>query len=186
MLILCILAVLVLTVVILLFIPFTATLKISEKTDFTVRYLFFKIYPLKAKQKKDGIKEEKKPQNNGNYLKKMISEKGIANTVSEIIFYLKTAVSALGGMVKHIKIKDFSCRVNVFGNDAAATALEYGAVCTAVYGFSAFLASVTDFQYTDITVDSDFDGEKGAEFNLYSRFTIQPIVILAVAIRAVY
>ena len=74
----------------------------------------------------------------------------------------------------------------MFGNDAAATALEYGAICTAVYGFSAFLASVTDFNYNDITVNSDFDGEKGAEFRLYSRFKVKPIIIVAVAVRALY
>lgn len=183
---LCFLAVLVLIAVILLFVPFTATLKISEKTDFTVRYLCFKLYPFKNKRKKDGIKSNEKPKNNGDYLKKMIDDKGFAATVSDIMFYLKTAARALGSLIKHIKINDFSCYVNVFGNDAAATALEYGAICTAVYGFSAFLASVTDFDYKNITVNSDFNGEKGAEFKLYSRFKLQPIIIIAVAVRALY
>lgn len=184
--VLCFLAVLVIIIVVLLFIPFTATLKISEKTDFTVRYLCFKLYPLKGKNKKGGINSEKKPKNNGNHLKKMIDKKGFAATVSDIIFYLKTAVQGLGSLLEHIKINGFSCYVNVFGNDAAATALEYGAICTAVYGFSAFLASVTDFNYNDITVNSDFDGEKGAEFRLYSRFKVKPIIIVAVAVRALY
>ncbi len=128
--------------------------------------------PLKAKKTqktKDIGKRE-----NENYLAKLYRERGFSGTVAELFSYLKIIFSELGYFLGKIKIRDFICNVRVSDDDAAETAISYGIVSAAVYGFTGFLNNVTDFKYKSITVNADYSSDSGS-FEL--GFTVKSKVI---------
>ena len=93
---------------------------------------------------------------------------------------MKIFLSSLKTIDKKIKITNFDCKITVGGNDAADTAIQYGAVCAVVYPFVNFLATITDFNFKDIVVISDFDSGK-YEIYLYFKVKIKIIHLLKIA-----
>ena len=54
--------------------------------------------------------------------------------------------------------------MNVATDDAANTAIQYGAVCTAAYPLLSFFNTLANVQYKEIDIKSDFES-KTPEFN---------------------
>lgn len=169
-------------IIIFLNIPIVLQFKADDKTDFSIKFLFFKIYPLKPKNiKNKGKKKSKKP----NYLEKLIEKKGFKSAVDEIISYLKIIFNALKGVHKKIKIDSFDCRITVATNDAAETAIAYGAVCAAVYSLMGFLSSVINFNYKDIIINSNFDNDK-YDLYLFFKLKIKIFHIITIIIKMLF
>lgn len=163
----CILAI----IILLLNIPVVLTFKADHNTNFSIKVLFFTIFPLKEKKK---IGEQKPQKKKGAYLKEYIEKNGFKNSISKIFEYLKIFLSSLKTIDKKIKITNFDCKITVGGNDAADTAIQYGAVCAVVYPFVNFLATITDFNFNDIVVNSDFDSGK---YEIYLFFMVKIKII---------
>ncbi|MBE6805988.1 MAG: DUF2953 domain-containing protein [Ruminococcaceae bacterium] len=109
----------------------------------------------KSEKKKDETKGEKE-----NYLKKLYREKGFSGAVLELFSYLKIIFSEMGNLLGSIKIRDFLCKITVSDEDAAETAISYGAISAAVYALTGFLDSATDFKYKKITVNADYSANE--------------------------
>lgn len=169
----CILAI----IILLLNIPVVLTFKADHNTNFSIKVLFFTIFPLKEKKKIGGQKPKKKK---GAYLKEYIEKNGFKNSISKILEYLKIFLSSLKSIKNKAKITNFDCKITVGGNDAADTAIQYGAVCAVVYPFVNFLATITDFNFNDIVVNSDFDSGK-YEIYLFFKVKIKIIHLLKMA-----
>ncbi len=112
----------------------------------------------------------------------MIDKNGFSGALSEVFDIIKSAFSGLAFLFKHISFKNFYCEAVIASDDAAKTAIEYGAVCTLIYSFTGFLSSVTDFDFKDIRVISDFGGSK-PKFELFTRVKIAPIYIIIASIK---
>ncbi len=166
--------------IIFLFLPITATVSISKNTDFKINYLGLKLFPLKEKQ--STVKTGKADENKKNYFKTLIDKKGFSEALSEIFGIIKSVLAQVSFIFKHILIRNFYCKTVVASDDAAKTAIEYGAVCTLIYSFFGFLNSITDFKFKDIIVTSDFNSNK-PEFELFTKIKIAPIYILIAGIK---
>lgn len=129
-----------------------------------VKYLFFKVtFPKDEKQgtKKDGGSGES-PEKGKNTVRRMIDEKGVAATVSEIAEAVKAILGSIGFCAKHIRVKQFCLGIDVATDDPAKTAVTYGAVCAAVYPTLTFFYTRLKFSEcgTDVSVNSRFDFDK--------------------------
>ena len=96
----CILAV----IILLLNIPVVLTFEADHNTNFSIKILFFTIYPLKEKKK---IGEQKAQKKKGAYLKEYIEKNGFKNSISKVFEYLKIFLSSLKTIDKKIKITNF-------------------------------------------------------------------------------
>lgn len=147
----------VLVVAALLLCPVRVSWKYDKKMSVTAKYLFFDI-PLSSQKEQ---KEDKKaPQKNvfGDYYKKH----GFSKTVSQVFGIIKTVAERLWWLIKKLKIKDFILDITVATENAAYTAIEYGAVCSAVYPAVAFVGSVVQMNIKRMNVSADFEGEKSS------------------------
>ena len=166
--------------IIFLFLPITATVSISKNTDFKINYLGLKFFPLK--EKKSTVKVEKTKINKKNYFQDLIDKNGLSEALSEIFNIIKSVLAQVSFIFKHIRFRNFYCKTVVASDDAAKTAIEYGAVCTVIYSFSGFLSSITDFKFKDIIVISDFNNNK-PEFELFTKIKIAPFFILIAGVK---
>lgn len=147
----------VLIVAALLLCPVSIGWKYDKKMSVTAKYLFFNI-PLSSKKEQ---KEDKNaPQKNvfGDYYKKH----GFSKTVSQVFGIIKTVAERLWWLIKKLKIKGFTLDITVATENAAHTAIEYGAVCSAVYPAVAFVGSVAQMDIKRMNVSADFEGAKSS------------------------
>ncbi len=160
-------------------------LKLYIDRNFTYKVLLGPITVISDKQKKskttkisdDGGKQKKE-----SYLSKLHKEKGFSGAVVEIISYLKIIFSELSYFLGKIKIRDFLCYVTVSEGDAADTAVSYGVISTAVYGFSGFLDSKCDFGYKKIAVNADYS-ESESSFELGFTVNIKLLYLIITAFK---
>ena len=82
--------------------------------------------------------------------------------------------------LRHIFIKKVNLNINVVGQDAAQTAIEYGAVCSAVYPVLSFVQGLGNVSYEKIDVKADFEG-KESFISFSAKIKAKIIFILIVA-----
>lgn len=157
MIVLYITAVLVVLLLILIFVPVSLILDYNEEFGFSVRIFGIKAAPRKQK-KKTCKKVEDKPKKSS--LKNRIKRDGISETLKKGAGFLKGALTRVKKLLPHIKVRDLRIKISVSGNDAALTAIEYGAVCAAVYPFLSWLYSVINIKAKQIDVISSFENSE--------------------------
>jgi len=138
-----------------------------------------KVKASKAKKKKDSKPETKKE----NFVKKVYKEKGLTFMVKLFSEIAKAVINKLLWLIKRMKIRNFFIDISIVGNDAADTAIKYGAVCAAVYPLLALIDSNLDFKARQINVKSDFEGNESS-FCISADIKAEIIILLAVAIKA--
>lgn len=135
---------------ILLICPVFADFRLTNSLTAKIKFLFLRInYPFNwaKKRKKITLTECKK-------------EDGISGIVKESKSLINTAFTELKWLLKNIKFSQLSVDVSVSASNAALTAIEYGAVCAAVYPMTSLISTVLETQFKNISVSSDFSGEK--------------------------
>ena len=142
---------------ILIFMPVSLILDYNEEFGFSVRVFGIKVAPHKEK-KKAIEKTEDKPKKTS--LKNRIKRDGISETLKKGTEFLKGALTRVKKLLPHIKVRDLRIKISVSGNDAALTAIEYGAVCAAVYPFLSWLYSVLNIKAKQIDVISSFENNE--------------------------
>ncbi len=172
-----------LVLILLLLMPIK--LKVLIDRNFTYKVLVGTVGVITNKPKKAKKKENTMENGEGekeSYLKKLYREKGFSGTVTELFSYLKIIFSEIGYFLGKIKIRDFVCKVSVSDENAAETAISYGIISAAIYGFMGFLDSVTDFKYKNITVNADYSGNNSL-FELGFTVKIKVIYLLITALK---
>ncbi len=105
---------------------------------------------------------------------------GFSGAVKEIFSFVKSLLKRLKKQLGHIAVRRLCLNIRVASSDAAQTAVEYGAVCSAVYPALSFLDSVTDIKMKRINILSDFNSEKSDfSFSVIIRIKIIFLIILA-------
>jgi len=101
--------------------------------------------PDKPKEKKKAPSGEKKP--------------GSRLTVDILCQYAKLALSALGALVRGLRVDLLRLYAVIHCEDAAETAIRYGSACAAVTGVLPVLDNVLEIKKKDIQIDAGFQEE---------------------------
>lgn len=162
--------------VIVLSIPVVLDLEYTDAVRCKASWLFLKfdLYPFPEKKKKEEKpkeeKKEEKPEEKNeeapkpkkeNFLKTFYNNQGL----SGVIELLNNCVAALKRFsVKLVKraviIKKFHLDVHITEDDAAATAIKYGKVCSGLYPSLGFICSNMKVKDYKVNVFADYCGEK--------------------------
>lgn len=162
--------------VIVLSIPVVLDLEYTDAVRCKASWLFLKfdLYPFPEKKKKEekpkeekkeekpeGKKEEAPKPKKENFLKTFYNNQGL----SGVIELLNNCVAALKRFsVKLVKraviIKKFHLDVHITEDDAAATAIKYGKVCSGLYPSLGFICSNMKVKDYKVNVFADYCGEK--------------------------
>lgn len=169
--------------------------KIDDGLTAYLRYLVIKVpFPLekkKAKRRKktasqssEMLNESKKDKN---IIAKMIKEKGLRTTVSELWDTFKPILIKAISTFKKIKVKRLDLKVTVATDDAAKTALEYGGICTLVFPTLSFLQSQLKFpdRAANVHIGVDYNSNKPTLY-LFAKLKIRLITVLCAAISALW
>ena len=172
-------------IIFLLIMPINLKVIYKESALISIRYLFFKIqlYPQKAKKSKKSKKNKKESATE-------VSEKPkekLSDKIRTIIDGVSLVADAAKRLLKHIKIKRFYLNIDIGSPDAAATAIEYGAVSAALYPVCGFIFSQckVDKKHFNANINARYDlEESSAEIN--TDISVSLISAIAIAILTLF
>ncbi|MBO7520157.1 MAG: DUF2953 domain-containing protein [Clostridia bacterium] len=152
---------------ILLIVPVSVCLDYSDRLIIKVSYGGIKVFdsgkPKKEKaakpekEKKSAAKKGKKKPEKQNFISRIFKEKGTVGGVKFCFEVIKSALSRIIWVIRRIKIKKLILSITVSSDDAANTAVVYGAVCAAVFPVTALIKENTKIGVEQISVSTDFD-----------------------------
>ena len=161
-------------------------LEIIKDTEPVVRvsFLGINLYRFSEEKKSDEGDDSKK---NNDKKKDKLNLKKYVKTYDDVIELLHTVKNILvkfKRLLKNVVVKNTEMELIVVGNDAAATALLYGAACSAVYPIINLLSSCVTFKPEKINLSAGF-AEKEIKFALKTDFSIRIIYLLKFLISSV-
>ena len=150
----------------------------------TLGWLFFRgtLYPKKKDkgkkktkrgQAKESVRKEMKP----DPFRQLVEERGIAAAVGEVCGLMRAVLSRFGRLLSHVKADPLELELTVAGEDAAATAVEYGGVCALVYPLIGAVWSAVRVGRFRADIRPDFDGGQWSA-RLRVRLRLRPIFAL--------
>lgn len=183
-------AVIIIAIVLILFaavflLPVSLLVNFKEDFSLKVKFLGLSLYSSEkgAKEKntkKEAVsnKEKDEPEKQKGFFANLKRKYGFSGAVREVLSFLKDLIPHIKGFLTHIKFRKVALNVSIASADAATTAIEYGAVCAAVYPFLALLESMGDVKYKAIDVKSDFESTK-SDFNFSAtiKFNILSLIL---------
>ena len=142
---------------ILLFVPLNVFIEYKEKLFIKVKVglLSFKI---NSKNRK-GDKKKKKSKSSGKF-KSFFKNKNTSQSIKKLKSFLIAAGKTVRYFFKKASVKMFDLNVKVGAPDAAAAALRYGQVSSAVYPICSVINSFANPKNYKVQVMPDFMGEK--------------------------
>ena len=134
------------------------------------------------KNKVETQEQPEKSRQKENLFSKLKDKLGFTGAVKEILYTVKSAIVKIKKQLKKITVKRLTVDIRVSSDNAAKTAVEYGAVCAAVYPFLSFLESAASVGIKQINVVSDFNSKKPQfSFSATVRLRIIYLIIAAFA-----
>ena len=159
----------------------TASAKTVEDYQSEIKDLEAEQREIEAELKK--LKSEKAEKQAENPFKKLNREKGFRVALGEITAFVKALILRIKNQLRHIRITRLCLGINVAADDAALTAIYYGAVCSAVYPLLSLLDSLSSIAFKQIDIRADFESTKpGLAFS--ARIKLQLFFLLAAAFAA--
>lgn len=114
------------------------------------------VYPFPKKEKPR--KAEKKPREQS--AKPKEKRAGSSPSLETLCQYAKLGLSALGAVLRGLRVDLLRCYAVIHcEEDAAQTAIQYGAACAAVTAVLPMMEQVLNIQEKDIQVDAGFQGQ---------------------------
>lgn len=157
--------------IILLLFPIRVKIIYHEKILIKAYYLFFNLRipsnKKKAKKKPKIEEQAKKERDNP--------------PINEILKMIKSLIQKFPLLLRHISVEPFVLKLGIIGEDAAVTAISYGAACTGIYPTIAFINNKIKIKKLDINIYADYNSDKPT-FEFLAVFKCKPIFILTVAI----
>lgn len=167
----------------------------TDEFTFVIRYLFLKFDILKMmdkfsekekkprkerkKKKSKKIKEDEQENKKGVF-SSMIKDKGVMGLLNFLKDLSSTALGTIWEIFLRINCKDFNLKLQIAGEDSAATAINYGYVCSIVFTMCAFLQNNIKIKQSNVSVIPAFHLEETAvafeaNFKLKVGYVIKPI-----------
>lgn len=175
-------------VAVLLFIPLNLYISYSEsKTLVWLRYLFikYKLYPEKQKKEKKepaAKRAESEKKSKESFFKKLVKVQGVKGLISILKEALSILKQFLEDFTKHILVRRLTINIVTGGEDAAASAMNFGYVCDAVYpAIGALSGLVTLCRVPEVEVKPDFYS-KSSRATLYAHIAVRPAFIIAAVV----
>lgn len=109
-------------------------------------------------------KDGKKRGRSAKKLHKKEKKKGLGLTFAEIMEYVRSASPPIKRLFKKIRCRDLTVRYTVSADDAAKTAIKYGAVCAALYPVIEWLTTYFSVQAREVRVEADFSKKEDHVF----------------------
>jgi len=138
-----------------------------------------KVRKIKPENEVKKEKSEKKPESKkekDSFVKKLFDEQKEKNgTAGAIKFFAKTIGAFLNKIIwiiRKLKFSKIKILLNIGSENAAKTAVEYGAVCTAVYPILSLVTANADVKYKAVDINADFNSTcitGNIEFRLTAR-----------------
>ena len=111
------------------------------------------VFPPKKKKPATAPKKAKEPKKSAPKAEKP------KPTVHALCQYAKLGLSALGALIRGLRVDRLRLYAVIHSEDAAQTAIQYGAACAAVTGILPVLDSTLRIQKKDIQIDAGFQGQ---------------------------
>lgn len=152
----------------------------------SARYLFIKYDTRRQKPKPEVMEEKAEKKQKPNKLKQYIADNGVAATVEAAIKILRSFFGRIKVILRHIRITRLNIKCVCAGDDAAAAAIGYGAVCAAVYPFVSFLQKKTKMKTApEINLACDFDTDY-YDYGIMLNFKISLFYFIKMLLLIVY
>lgn len=190
----------ILFLLLLMFLPVTADISYQKEFCYRFKYsgifLFnsekkFNIDKFKRKRKKKVLKDNPTENDSDtnhkkeNFFVKIYKEKGFINTVKYFADISGIILKRVLKLLKRFKFKKFKLNLTVASDDAANTAIEYGAVCSAVYPVIALLETQISLKSKKVSINADFDKTK-PEFDFSVSITAKLINFIIAFIAVIF
>lgn len=149
---------------VLLLLPIGVKFDFDGQTFFKVKYAGITVY--KQSPQKEEIaeppSEEKSAAENTekeNFFLKLKSRLGVTGAIKALFGLVSAVLSKLKKFLRYVSFKVLKINIAVGSDNAAATAIEYGSVCTAVYPAVSIITSVSRVKFKQVDIRSDFNSE---------------------------
>lgn len=187
--------------VLLLFIPISVFFSLNDKITIRVNYGLIRLFNSEkpmiseveteiTKHEKEKKKREKKekPKKNGKIeaLKKKADEiKEKSGTLQTVKYFFGIAgeiIKKTAALIRKFKVRNFELGISVATEDAAKTAIEYGAVCTAVYPVLSLLNENANVKLDKVDISADFNK---TAYDVFLKFNVKtlPVYLIAFAVK---
>lgn len=179
-------------IVLLLFIPISVHIKYDGDFFVKLKIAGIKAYEVEPKEdiketKPDTESDKKAKKQTEKAFDKLRKKHGFAGAVKEIFILIKAVIQRLKGSLKHIAIRRLCLDIKVASGDAATTAIEYGAVCAAVYPVLTLIDGIANVKMKNINVFSDFNsGESHFGFSVIVRVRVIYLIVMAFGVFSEY
>lgn len=182
-----ILAGLLLVIALILLLPVSVFIDYKDVFSLKVKFFGFKVFKAdnqsdkpQQKTENESVPKEKKENKVKSSFEILKDKKGFSGAVKEVFKFIADCLKHVGKFLKTVKFRKVEFNLTVATEDAAKTAIEYGALCTAVYPTLSFFNSISNVKYKRINVNSDFTTDKGSfDFSLIIKLQILFLIILA-------
>lgn len=179
-----IIAAIIILITALLFLP--VSLFLSFNGDFSVKIKLGGICVFNSDNTKPEAENKKADSGEKQNLFTALKAKlGFTGAVKEILYTVKSALVKIKKQLKKITVKRLTVDISIASDNAAKTAVEYGAVCAAVYPLLSFLESTADIGIKQINVSSDFNSQK-PHFSFSAVVRLRIIYLIIAAFAAFY
>lgn len=152
-------------ILLLLLIPVSAEVGYIDTVSVKVRYGGIKVFdnsaakkPAKESPEKPAIESESKDKpKKENFISRIFKEKGKIEGIKFLFSVLKAALSRIIWVIRKIKISKLFLSILVASDDAATTAIAYGALCAVVCPVLNLIDQNTDIGVKEVNISTDFD-----------------------------
>ncbi|MBO5797192.1 MAG: hypothetical protein J6R77_02475 [Clostridia bacterium] len=180
--------------ILLLLLPLHGRFSYEGEGRFTLRYAGIPVYRYvtgqkdKPKKSKKADKPQTKKKKKENPVKKLTGQlkgqgaAGIVGFIGELVRLLRKSSRWL---VRCLHIRRFTAEIAVAGNDAAATAERYGALCAPVAAAQTLALHTLRIRRLDVDMRPDFNREKDAVW-VDIRVVALPLALLWTGIRVLF
>ncbi len=180
----------ILFIILLFLVPVRVTAHYEDTFEMTVQYglVKIKLFPKKeGKKKKDKPKKEKPQKDKKKSDKKQKEQKdnifmtfyknqGFEAVIQLIADAMGATTGMFGGIFRHFVFRELYLEMKITGPDAAATAIKYGQISSAVFPAMGYICSKAKVRKYNIDLSPDFLGVKDKAI-FHFQFGLCPIFV---------
>lgn len=147
-----------LLIALILLLPITAQIKFDNDFFFKIKFLGITVYKPKEKKKKSKKEkgEQKPKEKEQGIFSKLKAKHGFKGAIKELVGFASLVINQTKPQLLKIKIRKFKLDLIIVGEDAAMTAIEYGAVCGIVYPVLSYIDQNLNIKLKQINVEAGF------------------------------
>ena len=150
-----------LLIFILLLIPVSADFLCKDKVLLKVKYGGIKVFDTNKTKKQgsepSGEEHPKENKKKDNFISQIFKEKGKIDGIKYLFTLIKLLLSRIIWLIKKIEFKKIFLDITVSSDDAATTAVSYGALCGVVYPVVNIIGQNGKIGFKEINIRTDFD-----------------------------